>query len=112
MGQAKKRGTQQERIAESQAKVKTPVHIFINENRLESLLLSTFPCAECGKHIAPDPEMDKLLLIPVKHAFQVGGCPDCGAQHVILSAATKADCILLEPVSKAFRENMPNVFRK
>lgn len=106
MGQAKNRGAREQRIAEAQAKMGTPTYIFINENRTENLLLSSFPCSGCGKSMSPIPAMNQVLLTPVRHAFQCGSCPYCGAEHVIMSAATKEDCILLEPVLKAFRESM------
>jgi hypothetical protein len=71
------------------------VHAFINETKQESVLLTTFPCAECGASVTPDTAQDRILDTPVRHGVQFGTCPNCGSAHMIMSASTKVDCIAL-----------------
>ena len=74
------------------------MHAYINETRRESVLLDSFPCADCGARISLDRDEAQELAAPVRHAVQFGDCIDCGAAHMIVSASAKADCIRLEPV--------------
>ena len=100
MGQAKNRGTREQRIAgaKEDRRMDGGLHLFINETSMESVILPHFPCAECGSTITPDPSKNEVLLVPVRHGFQFGDCQNCSAAHLVISASTKADCVALEPV--------------
>lgn len=74
-----------------------PVHVFINQNDTGFLLLKRIPCAECGFSMRPA-KGSSVLNVPVPHALQTATCPQCRAQHIVISAATKADCVALEPM--------------
>lgn len=82
------------------------LHALINETRMESVILSRFPCAECGLMITPDLSKNEVRLVPVRHGVQFGGCQSCGAAHFVVSASTKADCIALEPVFAEMKRAM------
>lgn len=75
----------------------TSIHFFINQNDTGHLLLKRIPCAECGFSMRPS-KGESVLDKPVPHAIQTATCPRCGAEHFVASAATKADCVALEPV--------------
>ena len=100
MGQAKQRGTRQDRIADAigNGRHQVRLHAFINETRMDSVLLKIFPCADCGASVSPDETRVQVLDIPVHHGVQFGDCAGCGASHMIVSASTTADCVALEPV--------------
>ncbi|WP_408601628.1 hypothetical protein [Pseudomonas sp. PLMAX] len=108
MGQAKNRGTREQRVAAAVEARPTSakVHAFINETRMESVILPKFPCAECGKLITADQSRDQVLLVPVRHGVQFGDCQNCGATHFVVSASTKADCVALEPVFADMKRSM------
>ena len=100
MGQAKKRGSREDRIADAieSGRHQVRLHAFINETRMEAVLLKSFPCADCGVSVFPDEVRAQVLDMPVRHGVQFGDCASCGASHMIVSASTKADCVALEPV--------------
>lgn len=101
MGQAKQRGSKEDRINDAQAQGKGDkpykLHAFLNATRMEQVVLSNFPCADCGASVVPNAEQNEVFETPVKHAVQVGICPICHATHFIISASTTADCVVLEP---------------
>jgi hypothetical protein len=101
MGQAKQRGSKEDRTneakAEGRGKTTSKVHAFLNETRTDQVLLDHFPCAECGAIITPDPLLNEIMDSPVKHGIQTAACPACSSLHFVISASTKADCIALEP---------------
>lgn len=108
MGQAKNRGSREQRIEEAKARQQfdNAIHVFINETRSDDVLISRWPCAECGKTVSPDPDRNEVLEAPVSHGLQYGACPHCGTSHLIVSARTKADCVKLEPVVDELRRSL------
>lgn len=108
MGQAKNRGTREQRMQEAidSGRTHARVHAFINETKQESVLVSTFPCAECGASITPDAEREHILETPVHHGLQFGDCPNCSSSHMVMSASTKADCIALEPAFAEMKRSL------
>jgi hypothetical protein len=111
MGQAKNRGTREQRV--SMAAPKTDrFHAFINELRSESLYyLEQFPCADCGNKISPEIGVNETVQTPVPHVLQWGICNACDSAHFVASARTKADCIQLEPIFEEMKAKIPNMFR-
>lgn len=101
MGQAKQRGSKEDRKnaakAEGRGKTTSKVHAFLNETRTDQVFVDHFPCADCGGIISPDSSKNELFDAPVRHGLQVAACPVCSSLHFVVSASTKADCILLEP---------------
>lgn len=97
MGQAKQRGSYEQRVSEA-GKKKQRVHVFINENRSNSLFLDSFPCADCRVPVTPNVVNGQMHHEPVRHAVQVGVCAQCGAVHLVASAGSKDDCLKLQPV--------------
>lgn len=108
MGQAKNRGSREDRIAEAVKHGRRPLrlHAFLNETRMEAVLLKNFPCADCGASVAPDEARAQVLDIPVRHGVQFGDCTSCGASHMVVSASTKADCVALEPVFAEMKRSL------
>lgn len=108
MGQAKNRGSREQRIAEAQdsRKMTSRLHAIINETRMESVILPKFPCAECGTWITPDPSKNEELVVPVRHGVQFGECQHCNARHLVVSASNKQDCIALEPILSSMKRSM------
>lgn len=84
----------------------TGVHVIINETKSSKIVLDQFPCAECGKPVTPSAEQTTVYENPVKHAVQFGDCTHCGAQHLVASTETKANCIALEPVVKKLTKSI------
>lgn len=105
MGQAKNRGSREQRIEQARARQQFDgaVHVFINETRNENVLIPQWPCAECGALVIADTARNEIVEVPVKHGLQYGSCPRCGAAHFIASARTKADCVALEPIVAELR---------
>jgi hypothetical protein len=101
MGQAKQRGSKEDRTNEAKehgrGKKTIKAHAFLNETRMEQVFLDHFPCADCGATITPDPSTNELYDSPVRHGIQAAACPVCLSIHFVVSASTKADCIALEP---------------
>lgn len=85
------------------------IHFFINHNETGFLLLKKIPCADCDFLIRPD-QKSRASDKPVPHAFQTATCPQCGSSHIVISAATKEDCIALEPVMAQFKKSVKNSF--
>lgn len=108
MGQAKQRGSKEQRIAQAleRRQLDDCVHVFINETKSDAVLISQWPCAECGNAVTPDSTQNKVLGTPVQHGLQFGKCSKCGAAHFIASARTKEDCVQLEPVVAELRRTL------
>jgi hypothetical protein len=108
MGQARNRGTREQRIGSAIADGRAHVrlHAFINETRMESVLLKNFLCADFGASVIPDQTRERVLDAPVRHGVQFGDCASCGASHMIVSASTKAGCIKLEPVLAEMKRSL------
>lgn len=108
MGQARNRGTREQRIASAIADGRAHVrlHAFINETRMDSVLLENFPCADCGAGVLPDEARERVLDTPIRHGIQFGDCASCGASHMIVSASTKAECVKLEPVFAEMKRSL------
>lgn len=83
-------------------------HFLINCTEGKGLVVPHFPCAACGRKVRHAASFMRIIERPVMHSLQAGKCPGCGAQHFVLSARSKPDCVILEPYLRDLIENMKN----
>lgn len=83
-------------------------HFFINCTEGKGLVLPHFPCAVCERKVRTDAAFTRVLEKPVQHSLQAGKCPGCRAQHFVISARTKPECVALEPYMRDMIDKLQN----
>ena len=83
-----------------------PLHVFINLTCGNIVILKSIPCVTCGASIRPKSSYNQLETTPVLYGLQFAKCPICSAEHFVINARTKADCITLAPALLALIDEL------